>query len=135
MEEELNRYQTKKRKIATKVVEGREVGRGDTKRIVPEEEVAKLASYHCTEREIADFFDLPLQTLKDNFQNIIDKNRMLTKHKLRKAQIDLALRGDKTMLIWLGKNILGQSDNPMAGEDNQILPWTSGDTNHEDNGS
>jgi hypothetical protein len=28
------------------------------------------------------------------------------------------------MLIWLGKNILGQSDNPTNSDANAPLPWT-----------
>jgi len=31
-------------------------------------------------------------------------------------------------LIWLGKNILGQSDTPVNGEANQPLPWTDNET-------
>jgi len=57
--------------------------------------------------------------------------RAQTKQALRKKQIDLALSGDKTMLIWLGKNILGQSDDPNESAMNAPLPWTDeldGDT-------
>ena len=47
---------------------------------------------------------VPLQTFMDNFRDIIDKNRIITKQRLRKAQLDLALKGkDRVMLIWLGK--------------------------------
>jgi hypothetical protein len=27
------------------------------------------------------------------------------------------------MLIWLGKNMLNQSDNPIDSDSNQPLPW------------
>jgi len=27
------------------------------------------------------------------------------------------------MLIWLGKNLLGQTDAPINSENTQILPW------------
>jgi hypothetical protein len=30
------------------------------------------------------------------------------------------------MLIWLGKNILGQAENPVSTENSQILPWNDG---------
>jgi len=28
------------------------------------------------------------------------------------------------MLIWLGKNLLGQTDAPINSENTQILPWS-----------
>jgi len=46
-----------------------------------------------------------------------------TKQRLRAAQLKLALNGDRTLLIWLGKNILGQSESPISNESTQILPW------------
>lgn len=36
---------------------------------------------------------------------------------LRREQYKLAISGDRTMLIWLGKQHLGQSDNPETGID------------------
>jgi hypothetical protein len=31
--------------------------------------------------------------------------------------------GNPTMLIFLGKNLLGQSDAPITTQEAQILPW------------
>jgi len=67
---------------------------------------------------------VPLQTFVDNFRDIITKNRIITKQRLRKAQLDLALnKHDRVMLIWLGKQMLGQAENPISEESNQVLPW------------
>jgi len=40
------------------------------------------------------------------------------------------------MLIWLGKNMLGQSDQPIDAGDVQPLPWSDDpvEQNIEDNG-
>jgi len=67
---------------------------------------------------------VPLQTFVDNFRDIITKNRIITKQRLRKAQLDLALnKHDRVMLIWLGKQMLGQQDQPVNDESTQVLPW------------
>jgi len=64
----------------------------------------------------------------DNFRDIITKNRLVTKQRLRKAQLDLALnKHDRVMLIWLGKQMLGQSENPISDESTQVLPWLEDD--------
>jgi hypothetical protein len=117
-----NHYRVKNVKYGEKTVVGRVIGRN--KRVIPEEQVAELSKLHCTNKEMADFFDVPLQTFVDNFRDIITKSRLITKQRLRKAQLDLALnKHDRVMLIWLGKNLLSQSDNPMGTDDNQVLPW------------
>ena len=108
------------------------VGRGDTKRIIPPEEVEKLASYHCTNTEIAEFFDIPIKTLEYNFAKRIQKAKMTTKQRLRRAQLEVALKGNVPMLIWLGKNMLGQSDQPIDSGDLQPLPWNDGEIDNKD---
>ena len=120
-----NHYRVKNIKYGEKRVTGRVIGRD--KVVIPEEEVAQLSQYHCTNKEMADFYGVPLQTFMDNFRDIIDKNKIITKQRLRKAQLDLALNGDKTMLIWLGKNILGQQESPISTDNNQVLPWLDDD--------
>jgi hypothetical protein len=77
-----------------------------------------------TDVEIAKWFDMPLNTMRDNFRNIAEKGREDLKQSLRMAQIKAALAGNPTMLIWLGKNLLGQSDNPNQTEDKIPLPWS-----------
>lgn len=114
-------YRVQNVKYGEKVVVGRVVGRNKT--VIPEAQVAQLAEYHCTNKEMADFFDVPLQTFMDNFRDIITKHRIITKQRLRKKQLEVALKGDKTMLIWLGKQMLGQSENPISDESTQVLPW------------
>jgi len=119
-------YQVKNIKYGEKTVVGRVIGRNKT--VIPEEQVAELARLHCTNKEMADFFDVPLQTFVDNFRDIITKNRLITKQRLRKAQLDLALKKhDRVMLIFLGKQMLGQSDNPIADDSTEILPWNETD--------
>jgi hypothetical protein len=120
-----NHYRVKKIKYGEKTVRGRVIGRN--KVVIPEDEVAQLSQYHCTNKEMADFYGVPLQTFMDNFRDIIDKNRIITKQRLRKAQLDLALKGDRVMLIWLGKNILGQAESPVNTDNSQVLPWLDSD--------
>jgi hypothetical protein len=114
----------KPKDLVTVEVTGYEVGRGPTKKVVFDADVYKLAAMGCNDREIARWFDINEDTLRNNFSDIIAKGREELKQSLRRAQIKLALGGNATMLIWLGKNILGQSENPLDSEANAPLPWT-----------
>lgn len=114
----------KPKKLVAVEVWGYEVGRGRRKRVVTPEDVYKLAALGSNDREIAQWFDVDENTLRYNFSDIMQKGREDLKHSLRRAQIKVALDGNPTMLIWLGKNILGQSENPGNTDDTKILPWT-----------
>ena len=103
-------------------------GRGKTKRVVFPNDVYKLANIGCSDREIARWFDMDENTLRYNFHDILEKGREDLKHSLRRAQLKLALSGNAVMLIWLGKNILGQQENPNTNDSNKILPYTDDDT-------
>ena len=111
-------------KWGTMTKEGLVIGRGDTKKIIPPDEVEKLALLHCTNKEIAEFFGIAVKTLEYNFADLIQKARMTTKQRLRRAQLEVALKGNVPMLIWLGKNILGQQDQPIDTDNTQPLPWS-----------
>ena len=112
---------SKKDKKGTVTKEGIVVGR-DKKVVIPEE-VEKLAKLWCTDKEIAEWFGIDANTLKYNFSDIITKGRIETKQALRRAQLKNALSGNTTMLIFLGKAILGQSDQPLPEDNENILPW------------
>jgi hypothetical protein len=118
-------------KTGTKEVTGKIIGRD--KKVVPPEEVFKLAQMGCKDTEIADWFGVNGETLRYNFRAELLKGRESLKQSLRQAQINLALSGNAVMLIWLGKNILGQSDNPNATAELQPLPWISGHKTESEN--
>jgi hypothetical protein len=111
----------KTRKTAIKEVEGVIVGRD--KKVIPPSEVYKLAQLGCKDTEICDWFGIDGNTLRYNFSVELLKGRESLKQSLRQAQIRLALSGNATMLIWLGKNLLDQSDNPTNTDANTPLPW------------
>lgn len=104
--------------------QGIEVGRGENKKIIDPEEVYKLASIGMKNSEIAEWFSIDDSTLAYNFKRELTKGKLNLNRSLRQAQISLALSGNATMLIWLGKNTLGQSDSPFDSDNNQPLPWS-----------
>jgi hypothetical protein len=112
----------KQRKTATIEVEGVVVGRD--KKVVPPKDVERLAQMGCKDSEIADWFGVDENTLRYNFSVELLKGKLALNQSLRQAQIRLALTGNATMLIWLGKNILGQQENPTNTEANAPLPWS-----------
>ena len=72
--------------------------------------VEKLASIHCTMKEIAAVCDCSVDTLERRFADVIEKGRDKGKSALRRLQWDAAQKGNVTMMIFLGKQLLGQSD-------------------------
>jgi AraC-like DNA-binding protein len=80
--------------------------------------VAKLASVGCTVGEIASVLGCNRSTLQRRFAAAIEKGFEEGNASLRKKQFELAMTGDRTMLVWLGKQRLGQSDQrPESVED------------------
>ena len=112
------------KKLVAVEVYGYEIGRGLRKRVVTPEEVFKLAALGCTDKEIALWFDVPYDTLRYNFTDIIAKGRQEMKTALRNAMFKNAMSGNAALQIFLAKNMLGMSDNPHTSEDNKILPWS-----------
>jgi hypothetical protein len=100
------------------------IGRGKSQRVVPPDEVYKLATMGCPDREIAEWFGVNEDTLRYNFKSYLTKARAHLKQRLRQAQLRTAIEGNPTMLVWLGKNMLGQSDTPVNTDDVKPLPWT-----------
>lgn len=127
-ETDQDEYRRKDPKWGTTIKTGLIVGRGKNKRVIDPLEVEELAKLWCTYKEMADFFQIPVETLKYNFSDIIEKGRSETKQQLRKAQLKVALSGNVSMLIWLGKNILGQLDKPEEVEEKPQLTKEQIDT-------
>ena len=112
----------KTKQLTPKTVLGLPVGRDKT--IVPPEEVYKLAQIGCKDFEIADWFGIDNNSLRYNFSVELLKGREFLKQSLRRAMIANALKGNAAVQIFLAKNYLSMSDNPLNTEDNQPLPWS-----------
>ena len=73
-------------------------------------QVEQLAGYGCTDTEIASFFNISRTTLERNYEQYLTKGRESGKIRLRQMQWASAKKGNVAMLIWLGKQLLGQTD-------------------------
>ena len=93
-----------------------------TKYNIKGEEVQKLSKFGMTNVEIADFFGCDESLIRKSYSEYLTKGRAEMKLRLRQLQWKSAEKGNAVMLIWLGKQILGQSDIPL-GEDSQPLTW------------
>lgn len=78
----------------------------------------KLCGLQCTLEEFCCYFDCDNKTLekwckktyKMNFSDIFKIKKGKGKISLRRKQFEVAMSGNPTMLIWLGRNILNQTD-------------------------
>ena len=91
---------------------------------VPPDEVELMAKIGSTDREIAEHFGIKEDTLRRNFADFLTKGRSELKQRLRQAQLRVAFDGNATMLIFLGKNLLGQADQPVSTDSTRVLPFT-----------
>lgn len=110
-------------KWGTITKQGLVVGRAPNQKIIPPDEVYYLASLGCSMREMADWFGVTESTFKYNFSEYVIKGKEETKQRLRQAQLKAAYAGNVAMLIWLGKQMLGQADSPANVDTDKILPW------------
>ncbi len=97
--------------MAKKETKKRPVGR--PKRVFTQEqidEMTELALGGCQNNTIANIMDIPKETLVVNFGQLLTKKRCERKYSLRKKQDAAAEKGNPALLIFLGKNELGQRD-------------------------
>ena len=83
---------------------------GRPKHPIDEAEVLKLAALQCTLEEMATFFDCDISTIQKRFSKKIAKAREQGRISLRHKQMQKAMSGNVVMLIWLGKQWLGQRE-------------------------
>lgn len=92
--------------------------KGRPKKVLTEDAlriIQGLAKIMCTDEEIAsilgcsrDIFYNPEN--KELYRQAIEKGNANGKQSLRRKQYDIAMKGNSSMLIWLGKQWLGQTD-------------------------
>ena len=90
----------------------RKVGRPRVK--IDEDQLEKLAAIECSLEEMALVLGCSVSTLQRNFEQVIEKGRAQGSASLRRRQFELAMSGNITMLIWLGKVRLGQKERQVV---------------------
>lgn len=78
----------------------------------------KAAALFCTGEEIAALCKVSYDTLErrirelgyTSFAEWYEERTADTVKSLRRKQLEMALKGDRVMLIWLGKNLLKQAE-------------------------
>jgi len=74
------------------------------------DKIQMLASFGCSITEIAKYFRIDESTVRKKYKDELETGRESLKVKLRQLQWDHAARGNTALLIWLGKQYLGQTD-------------------------
>lgn len=104
-------------------------GAGRPRKEIDWVEFEKLCSLHCTQIEIAEWFNVSVDTIDravtrnygEKFAEVFKKKSGRGKISLRRQQYEVALKGNVTMLIWLGKQYLGQSDKLTVEEEYELV--------------
>ena len=94
------------------------------KKKISQKQFESLCAIQCTKEEICDVLDVTEKTLNNwckeiygtSFSLVFKQKRALGKASLRRNQWKLAEKGNSTMQIWLGKQILNQSESPLQDE-------------------
>lgn len=88
------------------------------KKAIDEQQVHKLAAIGCSGKEIAAVLGCCRDTLYKRFPTAIKEGHERMKSSLRRAQYKKAMEGNPAILIWLGKQYLGQRDKQeLAGSE------------------
>ncbi len=99
---------------------------------IDEERVADLAYKGASNRDIAAVLGCDHKTIASRFSPILEKRRADRRIALKEAQLMAAIGGNATMLIWLGKNELDQTDKPVSAENPPDDAATDADGNKID---
>src|SRR3954462_7417794 len=78
-------------------------------------ELEKLCAMQCTDEEIAAWFGVTRKTIMRRrkvakFAELMERGKAKGRISVRRMQMKLLEQGNATMGVWLGKQILGQTD-------------------------
>jgi hypothetical protein len=80
------------------------------RKTINEKRVIELASKGLTVKEIAAFENVSHDTITRRFASALERGRLLCNGSIRSKQVQVAMKGNTTMLVWLGKQLCGQRD-------------------------
>ena len=84
---------------------------GRPKLALNEEQVYKLASLNVTVKDMANVLGCSKRALENNYLDVINEGRANLRTSILRKQYEVGITdGNVTMLIWMGKQHLGQAD-------------------------
>lgn len=92
------------------------------------DELYELSKTHCSFVDLAKFFNCSETTVNDRyrddpeFKTAVDRGRFEAIKGLRRRQLELAMDGNTQMAIWLGKQLLGQTDRVDVDQLSRVEP-------------
>lgn len=93
-------------------------------------ELEDLSRSHCSFIELAKFYNCSETTVKDRYKNdldfkgAVDRGRFEAIKGLRRKQLEMAMDGNTQLAIWLGKQMLGQTDKAEIDQLSRVEPIT-----------
>lgn len=106
-------------------------------KVIDKEKFEELCELQCSMKEICQTLDVSDKTLsawvkrtygKKYFSEVFEQKRKRGFYRLRSAQYALALSGNTTMQIWLGRNWLGQTDKIVTSDTEEDIQEKIEDT-------
>ena len=79
-----------------------------------ENRIRELAADGLRDDDIAVLLNCTPDDLRERFGNLLNKTRAERHLKISRAQMDFAEKGNATLLIWLGRNELQQTEKPQS---------------------
>jgi hypothetical protein len=92
--------------------------------VLDTEQLKLLVKIGCTMDEIVEVLKVSKDTIERRYMADVYAARKERNVVIRRKQYQLAMEGDRTMLVWLGKQWLGQTDQLQLGNnpDNPLTP-------------
>lgn len=111
--------------------EANPVGRPKSLDSVDLEQVALLGRFRATHETMAEHFDVCVRTIErymkdeeSEFCRVYKKAFSECKMSIAEAQVNAALEGNATLLIWLGKQHLNQVDKQEVKQEVELKTFT-----------
>ena len=84
------------------------------------DKIAEMAFDQCHTHTIAQVIGVSDETITENLSKFLKSKRAEGRAALHHKQVQAALEGENTMLVWLGKNALDQTDRQQIDTNQNI---------------
>ena len=93
-------------------------------------EIEELSRSHCTFVELSRFYNCSEKAVEEryrtdqDFKQAVDRGRFEAIKGLRRKQLEMAMDGNTQMAVWMGKQLLGQTDKQEIDQLSRVEPIT-----------